>query len=65
MTRPESLESLEQLRAQENGIKIRIVEWDYRGVDVDTEEDLERLRRKLEQEGESVTDTRGDRRAGL
>ena len=61
----ESLESLEQLRAQENGIKIRIVEWDYRGVDVDTEEDLEKLRRRIEQEGESATDTRGDQRAGV
>ena len=61
----EKLESLEQLRAQENGIKIRIVEWDYRGVDVDTEEDLERLRRRIEQEGEPATDTRGDHRAGL
>lgn len=61
----ECLESLEQLRAQENGIKIRIVEWDYRGVDVDTEEDLEKLRRRIEQEGESVSGTRGDQRAGL
>jgi len=48
----EKLESLEQLRAQENGIKIRIVEWDYRGVDVDTEEDLEKLRVRLERERE-------------
>ena len=61
----ERMESLEQLRAQENGIKIRIVEWDYRGVDVDTEEDLERLRRMIEQEGDSAKGTRGDRRAGL
>jgi 3-deoxy-manno-octulosonate cytidylyltransferase (CMP-KDO synthetase) len=61
----ERLESLEQLRAQENGIAIRIVEWDYHGVDVDTEEDLERLRRRLEQEGASATDTREERSAGL
>jgi 3-deoxy-manno-octulosonate cytidylyltransferase (CMP-KDO synthetase) len=46
----ETLESLEQLRAQENGWKIRILEWDYHGIDVDTEEDLERLRVMLERE---------------
>jgi 3-deoxy-manno-octulosonate cytidylyltransferase (CMP-KDO synthetase) len=64
-SRLERLESLEQLRAQENGIKIRIVEWDYQGVDVDTEEDLERLRRKLELEGVPATDAPGDQRAGI
>jgi 3-deoxy-manno-octulosonate cytidylyltransferase (CMP-KDO synthetase) len=53
----ETLESLEQLRAQENGIKIRIVEWDYRGVDVDTEDDLEKLRDRLEREGRSPMDS--------
>ena len=34
-------------------------------VAVVDEEDLERLRRRIEQEGEPATDTRGDHRAGL
>jgi 3-deoxy-manno-octulosonate cytidylyltransferase (CMP-KDO synthetase) len=37
-------ESLEQLRALENGLKIRIVDTRYRGFGVDTPEDLERAR---------------------
>lgn len=48
----EGLESLEQLRAQEHGWKIRILEQSYDGVDVDTEEDLEKFRRVLERAGE-------------
>ncbi len=37
-------ESLEQLRALENGLKIRVVDTRYRGFGVDTPEDLERAR---------------------
>ena len=40
----EKIEKLEQLRAIENGFKIRMVETDYRSVGVDTLEDLERVR---------------------
>lgn len=37
----ESIEMLEQLRLLENGIKIRMVETDYKAIAIDTEEDLE------------------------
>jgi 3-deoxy-manno-octulosonate cytidylyltransferase (CMP-KDO synthetase) len=37
-------ESLEQLRALENGYRIKVVEVDYSPISVDTEEDLERVR---------------------
>lgn len=40
----EKIEKLEQLRAVENGFKIRMVETDYRSVGVDTVEDLEKVR---------------------
>ena len=39
----EQIEKLEQLRALENGIKIRMVETDYQGLGVDTPEDLQRI----------------------
>ncbi len=42
--RLEQEESLEQLRALENGYKIRVVETQYRGFGVDTPEDLARAR---------------------
>ena len=43
----EIAESLEQLRALEHGIPIRVVETQYDSVEVNTPEDLERVRRLL------------------
>jgi 3-deoxy-manno-octulosonate cytidylyltransferase (CMP-KDO synthetase) len=43
----ERSESLEQLRALENGCRIRMVETSFSPVSVDTPEDLERVRRTL------------------
>lgn len=43
-SRLEVAESLEQLRVLDRGWKMRILEWDYHGIGVDTEADLERLR---------------------
>lgn len=40
----EQSEHLEQLRALENGFRIKVVETDYNPVSVDTPEDLERVR---------------------
>jgi len=40
----ERCEHLEQLRALENGFKIKVVETDYNPLSVDTPEDLERVR---------------------
>lgn len=38
----ESIEKLEQLRALDNGYKIKVIETDYNGISVDTEEDLKK-----------------------
>ena len=47
-TRLETIEMLEQLRALENGARIRMVEAASRSIGVDTPEDLERVRDLLE-----------------
>lgn len=43
----EEAEKLEQLRALENGYKIKVVETEYNSIGVDTEEDLERVKEIL------------------
>ncbi|MBI9032040.1 3-deoxy-manno-octulosonate cytidylyltransferase [bacterium] len=42
MGKLEEVEKLEQLRFLENGYKIKMVETDYRGIGIDTPEDLEK-----------------------
>jgi len=43
----ERTESLEQLRALEHGYRIRTVETTFESIEVDTQDDLERVRRQL------------------
>ena len=50
-TRLERFEMLEQLRALENGAKIRVVDVTESSIGVDTIEDLERVRRIVEARG--------------
>jgi 3-deoxy-manno-octulosonate cytidylyltransferase (CMP-KDO synthetase) len=45
----ERLESLEQLRALENGYRVRVVRVEHRSTGVDTEQDYERVRRFIEE----------------
>ncbi|HNW99855.1 MAG TPA: 3-deoxy-manno-octulosonate cytidylyltransferase [Candidatus Cloacimonadota bacterium] len=40
----ERIESLEQLRMLENGIRIRMIKTDYMGIGIDTPEDLEKAK---------------------
>lgn len=50
----ETIEKLEQLRALENGYKIRVVETEYSAIGVDTPEDLEKVKQILVGEGVSL-----------
>jgi 3-deoxy-manno-octulosonate cytidylyltransferase (CMP-KDO synthetase) len=45
----ERLEALEQLRAIENGFKIRVVKVEHRSIGVDTRQDYERVKRLIEE----------------
>jgi 3-deoxy-manno-octulosonate cytidylyltransferase (CMP-KDO synthetase) len=45
----EQIEKLEQLRALENGFKIRVVETDYESIGIDTPEDLKRVQGLIEE----------------
>ena len=46
----ETAESLEQLRALEHGIRIRVVDTSCESIEVDTPEDLDRVRRLVQSE---------------
>jgi len=50
----ERAESLEQLRALEHGVRIKVIEASTRSIGVDTKDDLERVRSILEQESASL-----------
>jgi len=46
----EQIESLEQLRVLENGFKIKVLNTDFHGIGIDTQEDLEAVNKIFEQE---------------
>jgi 3-deoxy-manno-octulosonate cytidylyltransferase (CMP-KDO synthetase) len=45
----ERLEALEQLRALENGYRVRVVKVEHRSIGVDTEQDYVRVKRLIEE----------------
>ena len=47
----EEIEGLEQLRALEHGYRIKVIEVDHRPLNVDTKEDLERVRAIVKERG--------------
>ena len=47
----EMLEQLEQLRALENGYRIRVVRVEHRSIGVDTEQDYQRVKKMIEESG--------------
>lgn len=51
-SRLEKLEALEQLRALENGFKIKVVPVEHRSIGVDTEQDYQRVKRMIEENQE-------------
>jgi len=50
----ERMESLEQLRALEHGYKVKVVETLHDSVEVDTPEELERVKRLIREGGEKI-----------
>jgi 3-deoxy-manno-octulosonate cytidylyltransferase (CMP-KDO synthetase) len=52
----EQAESLEQLRALEHGYDIRVVETQYESIEVDTPDDLERVRRLIAHRSALIAD---------
>ncbi len=61
----EQAEKLEQLRALENGLRIRVIEVDYRGrshTGVDSREDLDRAEKLIAKEGELLQKYDGSER---
>jgi len=50
----EKLEALEQLRALEHGYRVKVIETQHDSVEVDTEEEIERVRQIISEESKKV-----------